>query len=195
MAADSNDRYAHLRVRATARKQETVDRLRRGCIALKARDEPINVDTIKRETGLAHTVYSRRRNPDAYAVFVQYADFFHQSPKATPERPKRKRRRRRPTPSTGVRDPLSDRPKADLIAFAHGLERELAETRTDMQSIVGERDQLRAERDQAIANHLTLAEVHLGCEDRIFHLERQLATIEKERRDFRRTLLDQEGQG
>ena len=194
MSTDPHDRYAHLRVSAATRKQQTIERLRQGCLALKERGKPITVETIKQETGLAHTVYSRGRNPEAYAIFNQHADYFHQQAEVGIQPRNAKQRKRRNATHGSPRDPLLDRSKAELVDLAHALERELALAHADVDRLVGDCDRANKERERAANHHLRLAEVHMGCEDRIFRLERRLAVIEAERLSLRHTLLDQEGQ-
>jgi hypothetical protein len=81
-ATKQSDPFAHLKQRASARAERTVERLRAGITALQARGQKITAETLKQITcelepgfaGLSFQVI--RRNPRAYALYREAADAF-----------------------------------------------------------------------------------------------------------------------
>src|SRR6266699_641132 len=94
------DPFAHLKQRAAARADRTVERLRAGIAALQAADQKITAESLKQVTrelepgfaGLSFQVI--RRNPRAYQLYREAASAFT-VPAADEEQPRAKRRRRR----------------------------------------------------------------------------------------------------
>ncbi len=67
----SEDRLAHLRGLAAARKQATVTRLKQAIETLEAEGRPVNTFTIKEASGMDYMVYYRNR--EAFALFQQHS--------------------------------------------------------------------------------------------------------------------------
>lgn len=59
MTLPSDDQYAHLRAKAAAQKQTTVDRLRQAIMQLEAEGRPVNTFTIKEVSGMNYMAYYR----------------------------------------------------------------------------------------------------------------------------------------
>lgn len=98
---------AGLRASTTARKQETVERLRAGIEALKTKKLAITAQTIYTECGLHYASFAR--NAEALALFRANSTHLTQKNKGT----KRKQKSRdEPTPS---RDPLMNYKKPQLV--------------------------------------------------------------------------------
>jgi hypothetical protein len=134
----AEDPFAHLKQRAAERADRTVERLRAGIAALRAAEQKITAESLKRVTrelepgftGLSFQVI--RRNPRAYALYRESASAF--STPATPDdRPRGKRRHarrstRRRTPRSSY-DPLQGLEKRDLVGRIRTLEQDLASER------------------------------------------------------------------
>jgi hypothetical protein len=92
-------------------KANTVNRLRAGIAALKARGDSITAKTLERETGLSYQTI--RRNEEAYTLYCEHADYFRTQMRAvahaklaTGEVSARRVPRPRRVPSARPRDPL-----------------------------------------------------------------------------------------
>jgi hypothetical protein len=118
---EADDPFAHLKQRAGARADRTVERLRAGIAALQAAGQKITAESLKHVTrdlepgfaGLSFQVI--RRNARAYALYREAADAF--APSLTPRDQHRKRRARgasRRTPRASY-DPLQRLDKRDLV--------------------------------------------------------------------------------
>jgi hypothetical protein len=126
------DPFAHLKKRANERAERTLERVRTGIAALRARGQKITAESLKQVTrelepgfaGLSFQVI--RRNPRAYALYREAADAFTASLAPDNERRKRRRARRasRKTPHASY-DPLQRLDKRDLVRRIRTLEEEL----------------------------------------------------------------------
>ncbi len=95
---DVQDRFAHLKQRASERADRTLARLRAGIAALRTSGEKITAESLKQVTrnlepgfpGLSFQVI--RRNPRAYELYRQAADGFNM-PRTPDARPRWRRRR------------------------------------------------------------------------------------------------------
>ncbi len=127
------DPFAHLKQRAAARADRTVERLRAGIAALRAAEQKITAESLKQVTrelepgfaGLSFQVI--RRNPRAYQLYREAASAF--SAPATPDDQPRGNRRRarrgtRRTPRSSY-DPLQGLDKRDLVGRIRTLEQDL----------------------------------------------------------------------
>ena len=127
------DPFAHLKQRAAERADRTVERLRAGIAELRATEQKITAESLKRVTrelepgfaGLSFQVI--RRNPRAYELYREAASAF--SAPATPDDQPRGNRRRarrgtRRTPRSSY-DPLQGLDKRDLVGRIRTLEQDL----------------------------------------------------------------------
>jgi hypothetical protein len=126
------DPFAHLKRRASERAERTMERMRTGIAALRARGHKITADSLKQVTrelepgfaGLSFQVI--RRNPRAYELYREAADAFTAS--STPDDHARRRRRvrraSRRAPHASY-DPLQRLDKRDLVHRIRTLEQEL----------------------------------------------------------------------
>jgi hypothetical protein len=137
-AASADDPLAHLKQRAQARAQRTVERTRGAIRALQTRGAKVTAESIRlasRElepgyAGLSFQVI--RRNAAAYALYRSAADAFA-APAA--EKPPSPRTRRRAGTRAGTRagrrvpraayDPLESRSKKELVRRIRSLEQDL----------------------------------------------------------------------
>lgn len=90
-------RLAGLRRHAAQQQQATLSRLRAAIEALKARGEPITVQTIRAESHLDYKSYAR--NPEALKLFQEYSTYLSA---------KRKEARKRRKKEAGAKDPPKD---------------------------------------------------------------------------------------
>jgi len=132
----AQDPFAHLKQRAAARADRTVERIRAGIAALTAAGQKISADSLRQVTrelepgfaGLSFQVI--RRNPRAYALYREAADAFS-VPAADDAQPRAKRRRRRRVPGAGGRTPhssydaLQRLDKKELVRRIRSVETEL----------------------------------------------------------------------
>src|SRR6202011_5453798 len=133
----AQDPFAHLKQRAAARADRTVERIRAGIAALTAAGQKISADSLRQVTrelepgfaGLSFQVI--RRNPRAYALYREAADAFS-VPAANDEPPRSRRRRRvrRRTPRSSY-DPLQRFDKKELVQRVRSVEMELDAERED----------------------------------------------------------------
>ena len=129
----AEDPFAHLKQRAAERADRTVERLRAGIAALRAVEQKITAESLKRVTrelepgfaGLSFQVI--RRNPRAYQLYREAASAFS-APTAAGDQPRGKRRRTRRTPRSSY-DPLQGLDKRDLVRRIRTLEQDLATER------------------------------------------------------------------
>jgi hypothetical protein len=145
---DLDDPFAHLKQRASERAERTLERMRVGIAALRARGQKITAESLKQVTrelepgfaGLSFQVI--RRNPRAYAVYREAADAF--TAPATPDhqRPKHRRASRR-TPHASY-DPLQRLDKRDLVRRIRALEQELETERQRRGALAYDQQALRA---------------------------------------------------
>ena len=133
----AQDPFAHLKQRAAARADRTVERIRAGIAALTAAGQKITAESLKQVTrelepgftGLSFQVI--RRNPRAYQLYREAASAFTAS--ATPDAQQRGKRRRarrgaRRTPRSSY-DPLQGLDKRDLVGRIRTLQQDLATER------------------------------------------------------------------
>ena len=133
----AEDPFAHLKQRAAARADRTVERLRAGIVTLRAADRKITAESLKQITrelepgfaGLSFQVI--RRNPRAYALYREAASAFlaPATPDALRGGKQRRLRRgatRRPHSSY---DQLQRLDKRDLVGRIRALEQELTTER------------------------------------------------------------------
>lgn len=145
------DPFAHLKQRATARAERTLERMRAGIAALRARGQKVTAESLKQVTrelepgfaGLSFQVI--RRNPRAYALYRESADAF--SVPTTSDNQRRKpRRTRRASPRTphASYDPLQRLDKRDLVRRIRTLEQELEAERQRRGALDYDQQALRA---------------------------------------------------
>ena len=185
MATNTGDRYEHLREMAAAAKQATCDRLETACRAIKAGDEKVTADAIKRECGLDYKVYSESRNAAAYTIYRRYADVFRTVAVDDAVKPMRKRRRRRGQRTT-PRDPLLDQSTTELVALVHKLQQDRA-------ALVATRDQALQQRDEARAHNRNLLASYVMQVERTCALGQQLQQLDQLRREYGLELRRKEG--
>jgi hypothetical protein len=145
------DPFAHLKRRAGERAERTLERMRAGIAALRARGEKITAESLKQVTrelepgfaGLSFQVI--RRNPRAYALYREAADAFTESSPPDDQRRKRRRARRasRRTPHASY-DPLQRLNKRDLVRRIRALEEELETERQRRGALAYDQQALRA---------------------------------------------------
>jgi len=146
------DPFAHLKQRAAARADRTVERLRAGIAALQAADQKITAESLKQVTrelepgfaGLSFQVI--RRNPRADQLYRDAASAF--TAPATPDDQRRAKRRRarrgaNRTPRSAY-DPLQGLDKRDLVGRIRTLEQELATERQRRGALAYDQQALRA---------------------------------------------------
>jgi|GEM_PF-1081930 len=146
----SDAQLAALRQSTTARKQATVERLRKAIDALKAKKQQISVQTIYEECGLRYAAI--HRNPEALALFR--ASSSHLVAQKKQSRHKRNTDEETKLPA---RDALLSYKKPLLVARLRVVQQQLQE----------------AQQQQAI-----LVEASLKREARIAELEARLAELE-----------------
>jgi hypothetical protein len=133
-SADQNDPFAHLKQRASERAERTLERIRLGIAALRARDQKVTAESLKLMTrelepgyaGLSFQVI--RRNPRAYALYRDAADAFAEPTKTDAKSRPRRRRRTRTAPRTAY-DPLQRLDKKELVQRIRTLEQQLENER------------------------------------------------------------------
>jgi hypothetical protein len=128
-------RLEGLRRHATELRQATLERLRRAIEALKARGEPITVQTIRAESHLDYQSYAR--NPEVLKLFQQHSTFLA----AKRKEGRRKRRKGAAEESFPPKDPLLNYKRPQLVA-------RLRQERQRREEIEGQYRQLLDERMQ-----------------------------------------------
>jgi hypothetical protein len=132
-AADHYDPFAHLKQRARERAERTLERIRQGIAALRARNQEVTAESLKLVTRELEPGYAGlrfqviRRNPRAYALYREAAEAFV-SPIRSDKASGRGRHRRhdsRRSPRSPY-DPLQRLDKHELVRRIRGLEAELA---------------------------------------------------------------------
>jgi hypothetical protein len=127
------DPFAHLKQRAAARADRTVERLRAGITALRAADQKVTAESLKQVTrelepgfaGLSFQVI--RRNPRAYALYRDAATAFIAPATPDDQRSGQRHRLRRGVtrkPRSSY-DQLQRLDKRDLVGRIRALEQEL----------------------------------------------------------------------
>lgn len=148
--APSEAQLAALHASTTARKQATVERLRKAIDALKAKKQEISVQTIYNECGLRYAAI--HRNPEALALFRANSTHLVAT---------RKQRKRKPhadeEATSAPREPLLSYKKPQLVARLRSTQQQLQE----------------AKQQQAV-----LVEAQLKQEARIAELEAKMAVLE-----------------
>src|SRR2546430_16691112 len=121
------DSYAHLRAKAAAQKQTTVDRLSRAITQLETEGRPVNTFTIKEMSGMDYMAYYRNR--EAFQLFQEHST--HLRKEREQEQAKRQVASRSRSRKTGKgqaashtikvspRDPLLDYKRPRLIELLH----------------------------------------------------------------------------
>lgn len=123
----SDRRLAGIRASTAARKQETIDRLRKAIKSLEAQGKSVTTQTVRGECGLEYTVYAR--NPEALAIFRAHST-------ALKDAEAKKKSAKRKTSS--VQDPLLASPKQKLITLLRNEMQRREEAETRYQNILQE---------------------------------------------------------
>lgn len=106
----TEQRLAGLRRHAAQQRQTTLERLRTAIEALKAKDEPITVHTIRAESHLDYKSYAR--NPEALKLFQEHSTFLAAKRKEA----RRKRRRGSEEEGSPLKDSLLNYKRPQLAA-------------------------------------------------------------------------------
>src|SRR2546430_6149927 len=97
------DSYAHLRAKAAAQKQTTVDRLSRAITQLEAENRPVNTFTIKEVSGMDYMAYYRNR--EAFQLFQEHSTHLRKAREQEQAKRQEALRGRSRKPRKGQADP------------------------------------------------------------------------------------------
>ncbi len=146
--AYTEEQLAGLRASTSARKQETVERLRTAIDALKNKKQAITAQSIYAESGLHYASYVR--NEEAIALFRANSTHLQK------QRTQRKRKTGEEAPAA-PRNPLMNYKKPQLVARLHAAQQQIKNL------------------EQQLA---TLADAYLQQDTRVAQLEAKVAELE-----------------